>query len=161
MSINQSVIFVEALHRKASQMGWNQGSKQITSFVNRDSKTIDIIKEYGQINEAMLKTQCEHFCKAREADTQSHAKQNNTMMCICLGKTLTTSAQAKLLACRAEFTFDGVEYAPLMYKIIMRLTTMDSVATNQTLCENLQALVTFAAAVQGDIDKIHKEFDKN
>jgi hypothetical protein len=139
MSINQSVVFVEALHCKASQMGWNQGSKQITSFVNCDGKNIDIIKEYGQINKAMLKTQCEQFCKAGEADAQSRAKQNNTMMCICLGKSLTASAQAKLLACRTQFTFHGVEYAPLMYKIIMGLTIMDSVATNQTLCENLQA----------------------
>ena len=111
-------------------MGWNQGSKQITSFVNRDGKTINIIiKEYGQIDEAMLKTQCERFCKAREADAQSRAKQNNMMMCICLGKTLTTPAQAKLLACRAEFTFDGVEYALLMYKIIMQLTTIAIVLT--------------------------------
>ena len=83
------------------------------------------------------------------------------MMCICLGKSLTTSTQAKLLACHAELTFNGIEYAPLMYKIIMQLTTMDSVATNQTLCENLQALATFAATVQGDIGKIHKEFNKN
>ena len=82
-------------------------------------------------------------------------------MCACLSKTLTASAQAKLLACHSEFTFDGIEYAPLMYKIIMRLTTMDSVATNQSLRENLQALATFAATVQGDIDKIHEEFDKN
>ena len=161
LSINQSVVFVEAMHQKASQMGWNQGSKQITSFTNRDGKTIDIIKEYGQIDEATLKTQCERFCKDGGADVRSRAKQNNTMMCICLGKTLTASAQAKLLACRSEFTFDGVEYAPLMYKIIMRLTTMDSVATNQSLRENLQSLPTFAATVQGDIDKIHEEFDKN
>jgi hypothetical protein len=48
-----------------------------------------------------------------------------------------------------------------MYKIIMRLTTMDSVATTQSLRENLQALATYAATVKGDIDKIHKKFDKN
>ena len=47
MSINQSFVFVEDFHCKASQMGWNQGSKQITFFVNHDGKTIDIIKEYG------------------------------------------------------------------------------------------------------------------
>ena len=109
MSINRSVIFVEALHCKASQMGWNQGSKQITSFVNRDGKTIDFIKEYGQINKVTLKTQYEQFCKAGEADAQSRAKQNNTMVCICLGKSLTISTQAKLLACHTKFTFDGVE----------------------------------------------------
>ena len=108
-----------------------------------------------------LKTQYEQFCKAGEADAQSRAKQNNTMMYICLGKSLNASAQAKLLVCHAEFTLDGVEYTPLMYKIIMWLTTMDSVATNQTLCKNLQALAMFAATVQGNIDKIHEDFDKN
>jgi hypothetical protein len=117
------------------------GNQYQTSFLELllldDGKTINIIKEYGHIDEATLETQCEQFCKAGEADAQSRAKQNNTMMCICLGKSLTASAQAKLLACHAQFTFDGVEYAPLMYKLIMRLTTMDYVATNQTLCENL------------------------
>jgi hypothetical protein len=55
MSMTQSVVFVEALLRKCTLMGWNQGTKQITSFVNRDGKTIDIIKQYGQIDEATLK----------------------------------------------------------------------------------------------------------
>jgi hypothetical protein len=58
-------------------------------------------------------------------------------------------------------TFDGVEYAPLMYKIIMRLATIDSVATTQTLCDNLQLLGVYAATVSNNIDKVHNEFDKN
>lgn len=161
MSMSQSVVFVEALQRKCSVTGWNQGAKGITSFTNREGKTIDLIKQYGQIDEATLKEQCERFCKPGGADAQTRAKQNNTMMAICLMKTLTATAQAKLLACRSEFTFDDVEYAPLMYKIIMRLTTMDSVATTQSLRENLHNLATFATTVQGDIDKIHEEFDKN
>ncbi len=92
---------------------------------------------------------------------QSHAKQNNTMMCACLSKTLTADAETKPLAHHSDFTFDGVEYAPLMYKMIMCLATMDSVATTQSLRDNLQNLGTFAATVKGDIDKIHTEFDKN
>jgi hypothetical protein len=54
-----------------------------------------------------------------------------------------------------------VEYAPLMYKIIMRLATIDSVATTQTLRDNLQNLGVFAVMVQGDIDKVNAEFDTN
>jgi hypothetical protein len=142
-------------------MGWNQGTKQITSFINREGKAVDIIKNYGQINEATLKQQCEQFCKPGEADAQSCTKQNNTMMCACLSKTLTADAKTKLLAHHSDFTFDGVEYAPLMYKVIMRLATMDSVATTQSLKDNLQNLGTFAVTVKGDIDKNHTEFDKN
>jgi hypothetical protein len=47
-------------------------------------------------------------------------------------------AQARLLTYRNKYTFNGVEYAPLMYKIIMRLATINSIATVQTLHNNVQ-----------------------
>jgi hypothetical protein len=61
---NETAVFVEALQRHADLMGWTKGSKQITTFTNHDGKSIDIIKNYGQIDEAMLKTAFERFCKA-------------------------------------------------------------------------------------------------
>jgi hypothetical protein len=67
----------------------------------------------------------------------------------------------QLLTYKNEYIFDGVEYAPLMYKVIMRLATIDSVATTQTLRDNLQNLSVFAATVSGDINKINTEFNKN
>ena len=82
-------------------------------------------------------------------------------MAICLASSLTAEAQVRLLTYRNEYTFDNMEYAPLLYKIIMRLATIDSVATTQTLQENLQNLGVFAATVNGDINKIHGEFDRN
>jgi hypothetical protein len=81
---NKTVVFVEAFQRHADAMCWTNGTKQITTFTNCDGKSIDIIKNYGQINKATLKTACEQFCKAGEIDSQSRAKQNNTMMGNCL-----------------------------------------------------------------------------
>jgi hypothetical protein len=81
---NKTVIFVEAFQHHANAMGWTKGTKQIMTFTNRDEKSIDIVKNYGQIDEATLKTACEQFCKAREIDSRSHAKQNNMMMSNCL-----------------------------------------------------------------------------
>jgi hypothetical protein len=162
MTTNQTVVFTEAFLSRATAMGKNKGSKQITTFTNSSGVSVDIIKSYGQIDEATLKTACERFCKAREADAESRAKQNNTMMSMCLNKPLTASAKASLLTYRNEYTFDGVKYAPLMYKIIMCLATMmDSVTTTQTLRDNLQNLGMFAVTVKGDIDKINTEFDTN
>ncbi len=80
---------------------------------------------------------------------------------MCLNKSLMASARASLLTYRNEYTFDGVEYAPLMYKIIMRFATIDSVTTTRTLRDNLQNLGVFAVTVKGDIDKINAEFDTN
>ncbi len=161
MTPDQTVIFVKAFHRRATTMGWNQGAMQITLFANSAGRQVDIIKSYGQIDEATLKSECERFCKPGEVHSQTRAKQNNMMMSICLAKSLTADAQARLLTYQKEYTFDGVEYVPLMYKIIMRLTPIKSVATTQMLHDNLQLLGTFAATVCGNIDKIHSKFDKN
>ena len=147
MTANQTVVFTEAMLNRATAMGWNKGSKQITTFTNSSGVSVDIIKSYGQIDEATLKTACERFCKAGQADAESHTKQNNTMISMCLNKLLMASAKASLLTYRNEYTFDGVEYAPLMYKIIMRLATIDSIATTQTLRDNLQNLGIFAVTV--------------
>jgi hypothetical protein len=154
MTPNQTVIFVEAFHRRAMTMGWNQGTMQINLFANSAGCQVNIIKSYGEINEATLKSACERF-------SQTRAKQNNTMMSICLAKSLTADAQARLLTYQNEYTFDGVDYTPLMYKIIIRLATINSVATTQTLHDNLQSLGTFAATVSSNINKVHSKFNKN
>jgi hypothetical protein len=161
MTPNKTVVFVEAFERKAKSMGWSTGTKQITNFVNSSGVSIDIIKNYGQINLVTLKTACERFCKAGEVDAESGAKQNNTMMANCLENLLSLAAKVCLLTYRNEYTFDGVEYAPVMYKVIMHLATIDFIATTQTLQDNLQNLMVFAVTVSGDIDKINTEFDSN
>jgi hypothetical protein len=116
MTPNKTIVFVEAFQCHADAMGWTKGTKQITTFTNRDGKSIDIIKNYGQIDKAMLKTACARFCKAGEIDSQTHAKQNNTMMSNCLSTLLSMEAKFRLLTYQNDYTFDGVEYAPLMYK---------------------------------------------
>ncbi len=161
MTPNETIVFVEAFKQKAKSMGWSTGTKPINNFVNSSGVSIDIIKNYGQINLATLKTACERFCKAREVDTESRAKQNNTMMVNCLVNLLSLAAKVCLLTYHNEYTFDGIEYAPVMYKVIMCLTTIDSIATTQTLQDNLQNLTVFAATVSGNIDKINTEFDSN
>ncbi len=83
------------------------------------------------------------------------------MMSLCLANSLSLTAKVQLLTYKNDYIFDGVKYAPLMYKVIMRLATIDSVATTQTLRGNLQNLSVFAAMVSGDIDKINTEFNKN
>jgi hypothetical protein len=82
MTPNQTIIFVKAFHRRAMTMGWNQGAMQITSFANSAGRQVNIIKSYGQIDKATLKSACEQFCKPEEVHSQTRATQNNTMMSI-------------------------------------------------------------------------------
>jgi hypothetical protein len=83
-------------------------------------------------------------------------------MAICLSSLLMAEeAQVRLLTYRNKYTFNSVEYSPLMYKIIMRLATIDYMATMQTLRKNLQNIRVFAATAHGNINKIHGKFDRN
>jgi hypothetical protein len=93
MTLNQTVIFVEAFHHRATMMGWNQSARQITLFANSTGHQIAIIKSYGQINKATLKSVCERFCKPGGVDSQTRVKQNNMMMSICLAKSRLTRKQ--------------------------------------------------------------------
>jgi hypothetical protein len=70
-------------------------------------------------------------------------------------------AQARLLTYQNKYTFDGVKYAPLMYKIIMCLANINSLATTQMLRDNLQSLGVYGATVSSNIDKVHNKFNKN
>jgi hypothetical protein len=100
MTTNQTVVFVEAVSCRATVMGWNKGTKQITTFANHDVTQVDLIKCYRQINKVTLKIACKRFCKAGEADAESFANQNNTMMAICLASSLMAEAQVRLLTYR-------------------------------------------------------------
>ena len=161
MKPNSTVVFIQAFKARCREMGWSEGTKNITKFTNLAGNTIDLIEQYGQIDAAALKVQCDRFCDGGGADYATRATQNNTMMSICLNNTLTADAKARLLPYRSDFTFNGNEYAPLMFKIIMRLATIDSVATTEALRANLRELPTYTATVKGDLEKVHSHFDEN
>jgi hypothetical protein len=44
MTAGQTVVFTEAFLNRATAMGWNKGSKQITTFTNSSGVAINIIK---------------------------------------------------------------------------------------------------------------------
>jgi hypothetical protein len=47
MTPDQTVIFVEAFHRCATAMSWNQGTMQITTIAKTARCSNDIINSYG------------------------------------------------------------------------------------------------------------------
>jgi hypothetical protein len=70
MTTDQMVVFVKAVSHWAIAMGWNKGTKQITTFTNDSETLVDCSKCYGQINKVTLKIACERFCKAGEVDAK-------------------------------------------------------------------------------------------
>jgi hypothetical protein len=56
---------------------------------------------------------------------------------------------------------DGKVYTPLLFKTIMHLATIDSMAMTEALRANLRELTAYAAVVHGSIDKINQYFNNN
>jgi hypothetical protein len=156
-----TVAFVKAFENCCNIMSWNNGAQNVTKFLNQANVTIDIAKNYGQIAEEDLKVGCESFCKVGGACHQAQVTQNNHMMAQCLLKSLTPAAKTCLQVYQSQYTFDGVEYGPLIYKKIMQLATINSVATTETLHANLTNLLIYAGSVNGDINLINSYFNVN
>ncbi len=156
-----TIAFVKAFENRCNIMGWNSGTQNVTKFLNQDNVMINIVKKYGQIAEQDLKVGCKTFCRVPGAGHQTRATQNNHMMAQCLTKSLTSATKTRLEVFQSQYTFDGVEYSPVIYKKIMQLATINSVATTETLRANLTNLPIYAASVNGDIDLINSYFNVN
>jgi hypothetical protein len=55
MMPSTATMFVKTFESRCSIMEWNQGAMGITKFPNQQGVIINIIKNYGQIDEPMLK----------------------------------------------------------------------------------------------------------
>ena len=168
MKPEQVVIFEKELSDKALEQGWSVGMQAITKFsviIDGTARELDVIKHYGQIDVATLKSGSEVFLKAGGAKYKQRAMQNNEQMWRCIMATLTKEAQSFLIPFQHEYTIrDGVdEYTsgPMLYKTVMRLATVDNTATDEQLRTNLRQLPTLAVQCNGDIDKIHTSFFSN
>ncbi len=68
-----TVTFVKAFKNCCTIMGWNQGQRNITKFTNSNNAVVDIVKNYGQIDEASLKAGCDVFCDVNGTNYQTRA----------------------------------------------------------------------------------------
>jgi hypothetical protein len=144
MKATQVIIFEKELQDRASMMGWDKGAQNTIRFTNGDSRQISLIAEYSQIDADTLKTGCEPFVLATGINADKRAAQNNKQMWHCLYNSLTEEAKATLLTYWKDYEIiinvEPKVVAPLMYKTIMRLVTLDGNATVTALRANLLEL---------------------
>ncbi len=83
----------------------------------------------------------------------------------CLYSSLTEEAKAMLFTYKKDYEIlvngEPKVVAPLMYKTIMRLATLDGNATITALRANLRELMQYTIKQNGNIDKIHAYFNQN
>jgi hypothetical protein len=76
-------------------------------------------------------------------------------------KMLMPAARITLLPFLGDYEIDKIIYAPLLYKKIMALATIDSVAIPKTLHSNLRELPTYCSTIKRDIELLHSYFNTN
>ena len=74
-------------------------------------------------------------------DREERANQNNHMMAECILSSLTPECQLKLTQYEKEYTIGGTICAALLFKVLMRMSTMDSVATIKSESKKKDELV--------------------
>ena len=165
MTAASTVDFVHEIERRARISGWDVGTYDITNFniAPNTTGTTPIMKnlflEYGQIPVSVLTTVCEDWQTGDKKE--SRATQNNEQMGLCIIKSLTDEAKCRLTAHYHEFTFNKVIYAPLLFKVVMRLATVDSRATTAVLRENLHNLNHQMVLLNNDIPEFNRYFTNN
>lgn len=157
--------FQRDVNDRAELMGWDSTTQGIITYVVNGSN-INIIHDYGQIELDEIISQSEPFYLHNGANHDKRAAQNNAMMAKMLRNSLTPSARNQVALYKKEYELDDgsgtnkkIILAPAYYKIIMRLTTLDTKMTNQALRDVIKGLPAYATKVNGDIVAIHKRFD--
>jgi hypothetical protein len=149
-------------------MGWTNPIQGIVTY-QVAGRNLNLISDYGQVPYDEIKTQSQAYWKHDGDKKRQRAAQNNEMMTKCILSSLTEAARDQLLVAKHNWTMSdedpvnpsSVPVAALLYKEIMRLTTLDTRATNKALRDNLKALPEYCVQVKGDIDKVNSYFVQN
>ena len=168
LKVTQVVRFQEMLQARSDIMGWSNPAQGIVTY-QVAGRNMNLISEYEQIPYDDLKLQSETYWKHNGAKKRERAAQNNDMMAKCILSSLTEAAREQLLVAKHSWMLSdedpanptNIAVAALLYKEIMRLTTLDTRATNKALRDNLKALPEYCVQVKGDVDKINSYFMQN
>ena len=157
--------FIREVKLRVEKMGWNDANQGITTY-QVDGNNGDLIKNYGLIPMSEIATQSKPWYEHTGAKVSQHAAQNNAQMFEMLMNSLSVSAKEQIAVYKDEYMLSDantpaklVGNAAALYKVVMRLTTLDTKSTNKALRDRLKELPTVAATLNGDIDAIHAYFN--
>ena len=157
--------FIREVKARVENMGWNNIDQGIVTY-QVDGDDIDLIENYGLISMQEIQDQSKPWYEHDGAKATSRAAQNNTLMFEMLMNSITPGAKNQVSVYKDEYMLSNganppklVGNAAALYKVIMRLTTLDTKSTNKALRDTLKDLPTLASTLQGDIDAIHNLFN--
>ena len=148
------IAFLASITYRARQFGWNS---ILTIPMAMDTR--ELLSDYGRISMAEINSHATTY-----TGTQTRAAQNSKMLYHFLMNLVTTEFTTKLVLYQEEYTMNGAPIGACLFKKIIQLTYVDTMATASHICETLMdmhlKLPTFQQDTQKFNDWIHIEVGK-
>ena len=77
-------------------------------------------------------------------------------MYLCIMSSLTDEGRAKLLTRSNDYTSQDIQSGPLLFKVLMSITTVDTRAIVTFIRTNMSNLDSYMATVKGDVIKFNQ-----
>ena len=138
--------FIEALKDRAIMAGWNANNANII-----DINGTNLLDEYGVLTLQQIQADA-----AQYIDDHTRKAQNSYQMYVCIMSSLTDDGRAKLLTRAELYTRNQVSSGPLLFKVLMMMASVDTVATISHIRLSLSNLDTYMTTIKDDIEKFNQ-----
>ena len=132
--------FIEALKDRSIMTGWNANNSNII-----DIDGTNLVDEYGVLTLQQIQTNA-----AQYIDDHTRKAQNSYQMYVCIMSSLTDDGRAKLLTRAELYTRNQVSSGPLLFKVLMMMASVDTVATISHIRLSLSNLDTYMTTIKDD-----------
>lgn len=151
--------FITAMMTRSLQAGWSfdlplkpLNPADEDDWDQRPKEELkNFLQHYGMFSESTLRA----FGESQVIPKKSRANQNNHQQCQCVYASLTKAAINKISCWSTDYHVNGVPYAPLMVKVIIREAHIVSQSAIRILREELSSLDKYMMTIGSDITKFN------
>ena len=139
------IAFLASITSRARQFGWNT-----ILAIPVDTNTRELLTDYGRINMDDISNHATTY-----TGTQTREAQNSEMLYHFLMNLVTTEFTTKLALYQEDYMINGVPIRECLFKKIIQLTYVDTMATASHICETLMDMHLKLPTFLHDIGKFN------
>ena len=142
-------LFLNNLSRRALTFGWDSLNNGILIMRVRN-KTINILRNYGEISLYDIRE-----IEENKISHQTRRTQDSVMLFHCIMNSITSDAKTNITIWESEYMVHNIPSGPLLLKIIIRESHIDTNATSSAIRLRLSNLDTYINNINDNIPKFN------
>ena len=145
--------FLKALKRRAKEFGWTEQDAILSVPYDIDypyEDQINMVTDYGVISIHQIRDHEEMYI-----DSETRKAQDNDILFNCLMESISESARNKIVIWEEDYTVRGEYSGPLLLKVIIRESHLDTNATTSAVQTQLTNLHEYLPTIGSDITKFN------